>query len=80
MNNNKLMRTQLLKVVKFHRHLYRGGHELAHHHTNVCKFSQLCGAIPSLAKDIALSNLRRPLFSGVNRFSLTGPYKKLKKP
>ena len=40
----KLMRTQLLKVVKFHRHLYGGGHELALHHTNVWKFSQLCGA------------------------------------
>ena len=27
------------------------------HHTNVSKFSQLCRAIPSLAKDVSLLNL-----------------------
>ena len=34
-----------------------GGHILATNHTNVCKFSQLCTAISSLAKDVSLSNL-----------------------
>ena len=33
------------------------GHKLVTHHTNVCKFSQLCGAIFSFAKDESLSNL-----------------------
>ena len=33
------------------------GNKLVPHHTNVCKFSQLCGVISSLAKDISLSNL-----------------------
>ena len=30
-----------------------GGHKLAPNLTNVCKFSQLCGAISSLAKDVS---------------------------
>ena len=42
------MKIQLLKVAKFYRRLYGD-------HTNVCKFSQLCGAISSLAKDVSLS-------------------------
>ena len=33
------------------------GNKLVPHHTNVCKFSQLCGVISSLAKDVSLSNL-----------------------
>ena len=75
------MMIQLLKVAKFYRHLHGGGHELAHHHTNVCKFSQRCGAISSLVKDVLLSNLAILLKLGAlfNGFSLTGPYKKLKK-
>ena len=40
---------QLLKVAKFYRRLYGAGHKLALHHTSVCKFSQLCGAISLLA-------------------------------
>ena len=52
-------------------------------YTNVCKFSQLFGAIFSLASDVTLLNLtvfQGALFSGVNGFSLTGPCQKLKKP
>ena len=29
-----------------------GGHKLTPRHTNICKFSELCGAIPLLAKDV----------------------------
>ena len=61
----KLVRLRSLKtneditrqVKTFYRRLYGGGHKLAPHHTNVCKFSQLCWAISLLAKDVSLSNL-----------------------
>ena len=52
-------------------------------YTNVCKFSQLFGAIFSLASDVTLLNLtvfQGALFSGVNGFSLTDLCQKLKKP
>ena len=64
-----------------------GGHKLAPHHTNVCKFSQNCGALSS--PQILLSNLVIILIfrhsnlsstNGVDGFSLTGPCHKLKKP
>ena len=48
----KLMKKQLLKVLKIYRLLYGGGHKLTPRHTNICKFSELCGAIPLLAKDV----------------------------
>ena len=31
------------------RNMYGGGHKLGPHHTNVCKFSQICRAISSFA-------------------------------
>ena len=37
--------------------LYGGRHKLVPHHTNFCKFSQLCGTLSSLAKDVSLSKL-----------------------
>ena len=79
------MMIQLLKVAKFYRRLYSGGQKLVPQHTNGCKFLQLCGALSSPAKDVLLSNLAillnlGALFSGVDGFSLTYPYKKLKKP
>ena len=37
---------QLLKVAKFYRRLYGGGHKLAPHQTNVCTFSQLARQRP----------------------------------
>ena len=43
---------QLLKVTKLYRLLYGEGHKLTPRHTNICKFSELCGAIPSLAEDV----------------------------
>ena len=42
------------------RNMYGGGHKLGPHHTNVCKFSQICRAISSsllTAWDVSLSNL-----------------------
>ena len=39
------MKIQLLKVAKFYSRLYAGGHKLAPHHKNVCKFSQLYGEL-----------------------------------
>ena len=47
---------------------------------NVSKFSQLCRAIPSLAKDVSLLNLAillilRRSFQWCRRFPLTCPYK-----
>ena len=39
------MTIQLLKVAKFYRRLYGVEHKLALHHTNVCKFLQLCSTI-----------------------------------
>ena len=77
------MMIQLLKVAKFYRRLYSGGQKLVSQHTNVCKFLQLCGALSSPAKDVLVSNLAILLiliFSSVDGFSLTCPYKKLKKP
>ena len=46
------MKIQLLKVTIFYKLLYGGGHKLTPRHTNICKFLELCGAIPSLAKDV----------------------------
>ena len=46
------MKKQLLKVTKLYRLLYGGGHKLTPRHTNICKFLELCGAIPLLAKDV----------------------------
>ena len=37
--------------------LYGGRHKLIPHHTNFCKFSQLCATLSSLAKDVSLSKL-----------------------
>ena len=37
--------------------LYGGRHKLVPHHTNFCKFLQLCGTLSSLAKDVSLSKL-----------------------
>ena len=78
----KLMKIHLLKVVNFYKPLYGGGQVCASHHTNVCKILRLCSALSSLAKDVSLSNLAITSFKVLfpDRFSLTGPYKKLKKP
>ena len=78
------MKIYLLKVVKFYKPLCGEGQVCASHHTNVCKISILCGAISSHAKKNKrrttfkfgnFINFQGALFSGVDGFSLTRPYK-----
>ena len=61
---------KIRKIVKFESDLLKTNEDVApqsreilvqicphHHHSNVCKFSQLCGALSSLTWDVSLSNL-----------------------
>jgi len=80
------MKMQLLKVGKFYRRLYDGGHKLAPFTQTSVNFRKFAEHIFARLRRITFKSVGdfinfKTLFSVMSTdFPLTGPYEKLKKP